>query len=178
MRAGLLQQLSGLVPASLSASQLGQADERRGSRRRSDPLQVALGRPDLRLRLLPLASPEQRGPVLDATESEEGAEAPAAAELLEARAPGGRPLDVPHPLAGLDHVAAGDADGVEVGHVAAQGGGGRGIELPHPVGDLARGHQRQAFRGTGEHLVVDIAQRSRDAPGLRGGGPGRHRCRP
>jgi hypothetical protein len=83
-----------------------------------------------------------------------------------ARTTGGA-LEIAHPLASEDQVAAGEADRDRVAHLAGRGRRGRLVETRHPLGDLSLADLRGAVEGDRRHLQVDVAQLTAERLGLR-----------
>ena len=155
---GLGEQRQSVVVAALAAPQFAEAHDGvrapRGPRRRQ-----LLERGDQHpLRLVPLAAPGEHGAVVGLAHPRHEADVEAAAERLDLPAPLGGALEVAHPLAGGDQVAAGPACGAQVLVLAPERRGGGLVEAAHARGDLAVRHQRGALGRDREHLEVDGAE--------------------
>ena len=149
-----IEQRGGFIQSPLQAPQFPQARDRLRLEDRTLGEQLG-GRHQLSLGIAPLAPLGQHSRVMRPAHRGHGAEPVTLAVLLHPRAPLACAVEVPHPLAGVDHETASQPDQIQLAHLAPKGGRGRLIELAHPPGQLTRGHQRGPLDRQRKHLQVE-----------------------
>jgi hypothetical protein len=172
VRLGLVEQPRRVDEPSLPAPELTETDEGVGGHRRPARVELVGRRAQLLLRLEPRPSPHANRGVLRPAHREERPQAVLGAERLQAPAPLEGAVVVAHVIAARDHVAAGEADGDEVLHLAGDYGGVHFVEPAEALRDGARHHEGHALDGAAQHLHVGVADLARDADAL-----GRERVR-
>jgi hypothetical protein len=166
------EQLHGVVRATLAPAKLGQADERVPGRRRTGRCQVVGGRAKLPLCLLPTALPREDGAVVRPAEAEHEPDPVPLAELAHPAAPFTSPIDVTHPLAGGDHVAAGPGHADQELRLTGNRRRGRLVKTAHALPQLPLADQRPSLKPQPEHLQLGHPELPADLDGARGEPPG------
>ena len=154
MRLRLGEQSLGLVEAALPAAQLGEPHGRLGHPERADRGQVSALPRQHRLGLGPVAVPGEHRRVVGAADAVHELDPHPLRELLELLAPLAGAVEVAHPLAGVDQVAAGPADGLELLVLAAERRRRRLVQTAHPLLNRALADQRQPLCRQPDHLEV------------------------
>ena len=156
VRPRLAQQRARLVGTSLAATQLRQPHHAVDRLPGQTP-EVAAGGRERPLRLVPLAPPDEEVRVVGAAGREHLRILVAARDLLDAKAPLARTVEVAHALARVDEMAADHLDDADVRDLARDGGGHRLVQPAHTVGHRAVRDERQPLDCAADHLVVQRA---------------------
>ena len=164
---GPIEERVRFVEASLQAPQFAEARGALGRHPGPDSRQFLHGSLEFALGLVPLAVPHADGGVLRPAHREQRPKSPSGAEGLDARAPLRGAVVVAHAVAGGDQIAARQADGHAVRHVAGDDGRAHAVQTAHALGHLSGADLCDAFHGLPEQLEVPRACGPRGFDGFR-----------
>ena len=162
----LREQRLRLVGATLPATQLCEPDDALDDLARNAAEVAARGREHV-LRLAPRALPDEHVGVMRAAGTEHLRVGIARGDLLDPAAPLARALEVAHPLARVDEMAADRLDDAHVRDFARHGGSRRLVEEPHAAVDVAVGDEREPLDRDAGDLEVDCTRRARGSSAVR-----------
>src|SRR5215831_5838243 len=118
--------------------------------------------------LLPGAAQDENRPVVRPADGEEIQDPPALSELKHSLRPLIRTLEIPHTLAGGDHVTAGAPGCPQLRHLAGHGRRRGLVQQADPVSDVSLTCKRETLQPKGRELDVGYSQRGPDRPRLLG----------
>jgi len=159
------QQLLGLLEATLTDPQAGQAGQCLGMQPRAGAVGDAETGIQLAFGVVPPSLGGQHGPVVDAALGVQERAAIGSDEVVGHLAPLRGPLDVARQLAGAEHVAAGVDHRVQGRALTGQRGGHGLVDQREASGGLALADPHQPELGHGDELEVDITGRPRHIDG-------------
>jgi hypothetical protein len=112
--------------------------------------------------LLPGAAQDENRPVVRPAYGEEILDPPALSELKHSLRPLMRPLEIPHALAGGDHVAAGPSCCPQLCHLAGHGRRRGPVKQADAVSDFSLTGTRKTLQSKGRELDAGYSQRGPD----------------
>jgi hypothetical protein len=147
-----------LIDQSLASPKLPESHDGLGRHRRSNHTEVRRRVGEFLLSLRPRAAPDENAGVVCATDAVEELNAHPGGPLLDAAAPLRCAVVIPHPLAGVEHVAAAPDGRPDLAELSAQRGRRRLVQPRHSVLHATVGHERDAFGREAHHLEVHVAE--------------------
>ena len=121
--------------------------------------------------LVPRSAPDEDRPVVGPADGEKLPDSPPLGKLEHSLAPLRRTLEVPHPLAGGDHVTAGASHRPQLRHLAGDRRCRRFVQLADTVSDFSFTSQRETLEPERRELDVEYSERASDRPRAPGQAP-------